>query len=240
MARRFAAEARGRRRVRRRPRRRRAVADEIADSRAGRRRAATPTPEALVAAARRVRARSTCSAPTRARRFGPASPRRPTTSSSGRGRSTSCSTSTPRRSCCPRCCARRRLPADHGVGRRSARHARRRAVLGHQARGRRPRRVAGDHLRRARGPGLALCPLGVRTALLDASRWPTRSARRRCSPPAARTRGRRRRGRAGLGEEEFLILPHEIVGKYVALKGADHERWLTGMRRLVRAAREAQ
>src|ERR1700760_3652921 len=45
---------------------------------------------------------------------------------------------------------------------------------------------------------------------------------------------------AGIRGERFLILPHEIVGKYVALKGADHERWLTGMRRLVRAAREGQ
>ena len=34
--------------------------------------------------------------------------------------------------------------------------------------------------------------------------------------------------------------PWFVVGQYVALKGADHERWLTGMRRLVRAAREAQ
>ena len=46
--------------------------------------------------------------------------------------------------------------------------------------------------------------------------------------------------RAGIRDERFLILPHEIVSKYVALKGADHERWLTGMRRIVRGAREGQ
>jgi NAD(P)-dependent dehydrogenase (short-subunit alcohol dehydrogenase family) len=38
-------------------------------------------------------------------------------------------------------------------------------------------------------------------------------------------------------EERFLILPHEDVAKYAALKGANRERWLSGMRRLVRDAR---
>jgi hypothetical protein len=34
-----------------------------------------------------------------------------------------------------------------------------------------------------------------------------------------------------------LILPHEDVAKYLALKGAQPERWLSGMRRLLREAR---
>src|ERR1700729_325108 len=42
---------------------------------------------------------------------------------------------------------------------------------------------------------------------------------------------------AGLADERFLILPHEDVARYMALKGSDHERWLKGMRRLVRDAR---
>jgi NAD(P)-dependent dehydrogenase (short-subunit alcohol dehydrogenase family) len=42
---------------------------------------------------------------------------------------------------------------------------------------------------------------------------------------------------AGLADERFLILPHEDVARYMALKGSDHERWLKGMRRLVRNAR---
>ena len=42
---------------------------------------------------------------------------------------------------------------------------------------------------------------------------------------------------AGLADERFLILPHEDVARYMALKGSDHERWLKGMRRLVREAR---
>jgi len=44
---------------------------------------------------------------------------------------------------------------------------------------------------------------------------------------------------AGIREERFLILPHEDVAKFMALKGAQPERWLGGMRRLVREARSA-
>jgi NAD(P)-dependent dehydrogenase (short-subunit alcohol dehydrogenase family) len=43
----------------------------------------------------------------------------------------------------------------------------------------------------------------------------------------------------GIREERFLILPHEDVAKHMALKGAQPERWLRGMRRLVRQARSA-
>jgi hypothetical protein len=39
---------------------------------------------------------------------------------------------------------------------------------------------------------------------------------------------------AGVREERFLILPHPAVAEYVARKAADPERWLRGMRRLVR------
>jgi NAD(P)-dependent dehydrogenase (short-subunit alcohol dehydrogenase family) len=42
---------------------------------------------------------------------------------------------------------------------------------------------------------------------------------------------------AGLADERFLILPHQDVARYMALKGSDPERWLKGMRRLVREAR---
>lgn len=40
-------------------------------------------------------------------------------------------------------------------------------------------------------------------------------------------------------EERFLILPHEAVAHHIALKGAQPERWLAGMRKLVREARVA-
>ena len=42
---------------------------------------------------------------------------------------------------------------------------------------------------------------------------------------------------AGVRDERFLILPHEDVARHLALKGAQPERWLNGMRRLVREAR---
>jgi NAD(P)-dependent dehydrogenase (short-subunit alcohol dehydrogenase family) len=42
---------------------------------------------------------------------------------------------------------------------------------------------------------------------------------------------------AGLRDERFLILPHEEVAHHMAIKGSQHERWLNGMRRLVRDAR---
>jgi hypothetical protein len=42
---------------------------------------------------------------------------------------------------------------------------------------------------------------------------------------------------AGIAEERFLILPHENVKGFMAFKGSDPERWLKGMRRLVREAR---
>ena len=37
---------------------------------------------------------------------------------------------------------------------------------------------------------------------------------------------------AGLREEQFLILPHEVVRKYYQRKGQDIDRWIAGMRRL--------
>lgn len=38
----------------------------------------------------------------------------------------------------------------------------------------------------------------------------------------------------GLRDETFLILPHPVVAQYAALRGADPERWLDGMRKLRR------
>jgi NAD(P)-dependent dehydrogenase (short-subunit alcohol dehydrogenase family) len=43
----------------------------------------------------------------------------------------------------------------------------------------------------------------------------------------------------GIHDERFLILPHEEVAHHMALKGAQPERWLAGMRRIVRDARRA-
>jgi NAD(P)-dependent dehydrogenase (short-subunit alcohol dehydrogenase family) len=43
---------------------------------------------------------------------------------------------------------------------------------------------------------------------------------------------------AGIAEERFLILPHGEVAKHIAFKGAQPERWLEGMRGLLRQARD--
>jgi hypothetical protein len=37
---------------------------------------------------------------------------------------------------------------------------------------------------------------------------------------------------AALGEDRFLILPHEEVAGYEQARAADRERWLRSMRRL--------
>jgi NAD(P)-dependent dehydrogenase (short-subunit alcohol dehydrogenase family) len=43
---------------------------------------------------------------------------------------------------------------------------------------------------------------------------------------------------AGIREERFLILPHPEVARFVATKATDPERWLAGMRRIVRENKE--
>ena len=43
----------------------------------------------------------------------------------------------------------------------------------------------------------------------------------------------------GVADERFLILPHSDVARYMAFKGAQPERWLAGMRELLRDARAA-
>ena len=37
---------------------------------------------------------------------------------------------------------------------------------------------------------------------------------------------------AAMRDERFLILPHPEAGQYFARKGADYDRWITGMQRL--------
>lgn len=43
---------------------------------------------------------------------------------------------------------------------------------------------------------------------------------------------------AGIADERFLILPHEEVAAFMAVKGTQPERWLEGMRGLLAAARD--
>ena len=80
----------------------------------------------------------------------------------------------------------------------------------------------------------ALCPQGVRTALLqdglDAG-----------SPAALAVAAAGELLTVdqvadcvieGLAEERFLILPHPEVGKYIVQKASDRDRWISGVRRL--------
>jgi NAD(P)-dependent dehydrogenase (short-subunit alcohol dehydrogenase family) len=84
-----------------------------------------------------------------------------------------------------------------------------------------------------------ICPQGVRTPMLEMAMEEPAGA-------AALTAGGLLEPEdvadavvAGIAEERLLILPHEEVAGFLALKGSDPERWLKGMRRLVREARAA-
>jgi NAD(P)-dependent dehydrogenase (short-subunit alcohol dehydrogenase family) len=85
-----------------------------------------------------------------------------------------------------------------------------------------------------------LCPLGVRTPMLEMALDDQVGAAALLADEVLEPADVAEAVVAGIREERFLILPHEIVHKYVALKGADNERWLTGMRRIVRGARPGQ
>jgi NAD(P)-dependent dehydrogenase (short-subunit alcohol dehydrogenase family) len=83
-----------------------------------------------------------------------------------------------------------------------------------------------------------LCPLGVRTPMLeDALEEEGPGATALLQDDLMEPADVAEAVVDGLREERFLILPHENVARYLALKGAQPERWLAGMRKLVRSAR---
>src|SRR5215475_3785920 len=73
----------------------------------------------------------------------------------------------------------------------------------------------------------ALCPQGVRTAMLDAS---GETGRLLLGADAIV---------AGLASGQFLILPHPAVADYYAARATDPDRWQHGMRRLQRMVTDA-
>lgn len=83
-----------------------------------------------------------------------------------------------------------------------------------------------------------LCPQGVRTPMVDAAieQDPIGSAPL-LAEGLLEPEEVAEAVIAGIREERFLILPHEAVGRYLAFKGAQPDRWLEGMRKLVRDAR---
>ncbi|MGB0095519.1 MAG: SDR family NAD(P)-dependent oxidoreductase [Solirubrobacteraceae bacterium] len=84
-----------------------------------------------------------------------------------------------------------------------------------------------------------LCPQGVRTPMLDLALDDPVGAAPLLAEGVLEPEDVAAAAVAGIREERFLILPHEAVAKHMALKAAQPERWLSGMRRLVREAREA-
>ncbi len=83
-----------------------------------------------------------------------------------------------------------------------------------------------------------LCPQGVRTPMLDLALEDPIGSAPLLAEQVIDPEDVAEAVVAGLREERFLILPHPQVAEYMALKGAQPDRWLRGMRRLVRQARE--
>lgn len=85
-----------------------------------------------------------------------------------------------------------------------------------------------------------LCPLGVRTPMLDAAMEDSIGAAALLQDELLEPADVAESVVAGIREERFLIFPHPQLAKYMAFKATDNERWLRGMRGLVRRARAAR
>jgi NAD(P)-dependent dehydrogenase (short-subunit alcohol dehydrogenase family) len=84
-----------------------------------------------------------------------------------------------------------------------------------------------------------LCPQGVRTPMLDRALEDQVGSAPLLAEQLIDPEDVAEAVVAGLRTEQFLILPHPQVAEYMALKGTQPDRWLKGMRRLLRQAREA-
>jgi NAD(P)-dependent dehydrogenase (short-subunit alcohol dehydrogenase family) len=84
-----------------------------------------------------------------------------------------------------------------------------------------------------------LCPLGVRTPMLDGAMDDTVGAAALLIDELLEPADVAESVLQAIREERFLILPHPKVGEYMGRRGADDDRWIAGMRRMVRRAREA-
>ncbi|HWX97804.1 MAG TPA: SDR family oxidoreductase [Solirubrobacteraceae bacterium] len=84
-----------------------------------------------------------------------------------------------------------------------------------------------------------ICPQGVRTPMLDLAMAEPAGAAALTAGGLIEPEDVADAVVEGIREERLLILPHENVAGFLALKGSDPERWLRGMRRLVREARSA-
>lgn len=84
-----------------------------------------------------------------------------------------------------------------------------------------------------------LCPLGVRTPMLEGALEDTVGAAALLADELLEPDQVAEVVLEGIRAERFLLLPHPQVAEYMARRGADDDRWVAGMRRLVRRAREA-
>jgi len=82
-----------------------------------------------------------------------------------------------------------------------------------------------------------ICPQGVRTPMLEAAMDEPASAAALLAGGVIEPDEVAEAVVRGIEEERLLILPHEEVAGFMALKGSEPERWIAGMRRLVRNAR---
>jgi len=83
-----------------------------------------------------------------------------------------------------------------------------------------------------------VCPLGVRTPMLDTALEDSVGGAALLRDELLEPSDVAEAVVAGMRDERLLIFPHPQVAKYFAYKAGDNERWLTGMRRMVRQARE--
>lgn len=84
-----------------------------------------------------------------------------------------------------------------------------------------------------------VCPMGVRTPMLHEALQETVGGAALLQDELLEPEDVAEAVLAGIRDERFLIFSHPQLAKYMAFKGGDNERWLGGMRRMVRQAREA-
>lgn len=85
-----------------------------------------------------------------------------------------------------------------------------------------------------------ICPQGVRTPMLELAMEDPAGAAALNAGGVIEPEDAADAVLEGIRAERMLILTHENVAGFMALKGSDPERWLRGMRKIVRAARAAE
>ena len=83
-----------------------------------------------------------------------------------------------------------------------------------------------------------VCPLGVRTPMLETALEDSVGGAALLRDDLLEPSDVAEAVVAGIRDERRLIFPHPQLSQYMAFKAGDNERWLGGMRRMVRQARE--